>query len=244
MTEDTKVYQDKKLQSALEEIYSQYHNSIKLFIGQLEVLQDKFPVEILNEIRAVFSHIAKIYVCNNQDVAWKKLNKAKSHIKRAQLDAYKYMCYAFSKYYTEFRDLYKNVDLSYVNNGIFINELSKTYTSAMTKAKEARLIESKADDVIESYIVYEDAYNQYAEVYKLLVDNLPVMEKLQQKENLLKKDFDEKLIELKKGNEDLTKQLTDLQNQKNSEKRKNIILTSISIVLGIFSVILGIVAFL
>ena len=98
MTEDTKVYQDKKLQSALEEIYSQYHNSIKLFIGQLEVLQDKFPVEILNEIRAVFSHIAKIYVCNNQDVAWKNLNKAKSHIKRAQLDAYKYMCYAFSKY--------------------------------------------------------------------------------------------------------------------------------------------------
>lgn len=61
---------------------------------------------------------------------------------------------------------------------------------------------------------------------------------------MLKKDFDEKLIELKKGNEDLTKQLTDLQNQKNSEKRKNIILTSISIVLGIFSVILGIVAFL
>lgn len=46
----------------LQEIYSQYHNSIKIFIGQLEVLQNKFPVEILNEIRAVFSHIAKAYV--------------------------------------------------------------------------------------------------------------------------------------------------------------------------------------
>ncbi len=27
--------------------YSQYHNSIKIFIGQLEVLQNKFPVEII-----------------------------------------------------------------------------------------------------------------------------------------------------------------------------------------------------
>ncbi len=122
MDEVTKVYEDRALQRELKEIYSQYHNSIKIFIGQLEVLQNKFPVEILNEIRAVFSHIAKAYVCESKEVAWENVNKAKGHIKRAQLDAYKYMCYAFSKYYTEFRELYKNVDLSYVNNGDFINE--------------------------------------------------------------------------------------------------------------------------
>ena len=90
MDEVTKVYEDRALQRELEEIYSQYHNSIKIFIGQLEVLQNKFPVEILNEIRAVFSHIAKAYVCESEEVAWKNVNKAKGHIKRAQLDAYKY----------------------------------------------------------------------------------------------------------------------------------------------------------
>lgn len=122
MDEDIKVYEDKELQHELKEIYSQYHNSIKIFIGQLEVLQNKFPVEILNEIRAVFSHIAKVYVCENKEIAWENINKAKGHIKRAQLDAYKYMCYGFSKYYTEFRELYKNVDLSYVNNEVFTSQ--------------------------------------------------------------------------------------------------------------------------
>lgn len=41
MNEVTKVYEDIKLQRELEEIYSQYHNSIKIFIGQLEVLQNR-----------------------------------------------------------------------------------------------------------------------------------------------------------------------------------------------------------
>lgn len=62
MDDGKKIYCDSNIQQELEEIYLQYHNSIKIFIGQLEVLQNKFPVEILNEIRAVFSHIAKVYV--------------------------------------------------------------------------------------------------------------------------------------------------------------------------------------
>lgn len=41
MNEVTKVYEDIKLQRELEEIYSQYNNSIKIFIGQLEVLKNR-----------------------------------------------------------------------------------------------------------------------------------------------------------------------------------------------------------
>lgn len=244
MDEITKVYEDRALQRELEEIYSQYHNSIKIFIGQLEVLQNKFPVEILNEIRAVFSHIAKAYVCESEEIAWENVNKAKGHIKRAQLDAYKYMCYAFGKYYIEFRELYKNVDLSHVNNGDFINELSKTYASAIVKAENARMVEAKANDVIESYEKYEDAYNEYATVYRLIITNLPITEKLQQKEKLEKEEFDKKIAVLEKGNEDLLKQFSDLQDENNKEKKKNTILTYVSIGLGILSVVLGIVAFI
>lgn len=244
MDEITKIYEDRALQRELEGIYSQYHNSIKIFIGQLEVLQNKFPVEILNEIRAVFSHIAKVYVCENEEVAWENVNKAKGHIKRAQLDAYKYMCYAFSKYYMEFRELYKNVDLSHVNNGDFINELSRTYTSAMEKAESARMIEVTANDVIESYGKYEEAYREYAAVYKLIVTNLPITEKLQQKEQLEKEEFDKKIALVEKGNEDLREQLSDLQKENNKEKKKNTILTYVSIGLGILSVVLGIAAFI
>ena len=93
MAELTKIYQSDDIQKELEDIYKQYHNSIKVFIGQLEVLQNKFPVEILNEVRAVFSHIAKVYVCNDKKIAEVNICKAKNHIKRAQLDSFKYMCY-------------------------------------------------------------------------------------------------------------------------------------------------------
>lgn len=244
MDDTVKIYEDKKLQNELKEIYAQYHNSIKVFIGQLEVLQNKFPVEILNEIRAVFSHIAKIYVCENEEVAWENVNKAKGHIKRAQLDAFKFMCYAFDIYYRDFRELYKNVDLSHVNNGDFIHELSKTYASAVAKTQEAQLVESNADDVIDSYKIYEDAYCEYALTYKLIFDNLPVMEKLQQKEKRQKDEFDEKMAALEKGNKDLLEQLSDLQNENSKEKKKATILTYVSIGLGILSVVLGFVAFI
>lgn len=243
MNEVTKVYEDRALQRELEEIYSQYHNSIKIFIGQLEVLQNKFPVEIFNEIRAVFSHIAKAYVCGSEEVAWENVNKAKGHTKRAQLDAYKYMCYAFEKYYIGFRELYKNVDLSHVNNGDFINELSTTFASATEKAKDARMVETQASDVIESYEKYEAAYYEYARVYKLIITNLPITEKLQQKEKLEKEEFDKKIAVLEKSNEDLLTQFSDLKSENNKEKKKNAILTYVSIGLGILSVVLGMVAF-
>ena len=159
-------------------------------------------------------------------------------------DEPKYMCYAFSKYYIDFRELYKNVDLSHVNNGDFINELSKTHASAIVKAGNARMVEAKADDIIESYEKYEDAYYEYASVYKLIITNLPITEKLQQKEKLEKDELDKKIAILEKGNEDLQKQFSNLQDENNKEKKKNTILTYVSIGLGILSVVLGTVAFI
>lgn len=242
MAELTKVYNDVEIQNELRDIYAQYHNSIKIFIGQLEVLQNKFPVEILNEIRAVFSHIAKIYVCEDKEVAVKNLAKAKGHIKRAQLDAFKYMCYAYSSYYNSFRDLYKNVDLSYVNNGDFIIQLSQLYASAMKKAEEAREIESTTDDVIEAYDYYEEAYCGYANLYNLIVENLSIIGKLQQKEQLQKTETDEKFNMLHNDNENLKNEIASLKEENIKEKKKNTILTVVSIGLGILSIGLGVLS--
>ena len=91
---------------------------------------------------------------------------------------------------------------------------------------------------------YEDAYNEYAAVYKLIITNLPFTEKLQQKEKLEKKEFDDKIAVLKKGNEDLSRQISDLQNENSREKKKSAVLTYVSIGLGILSAVLGVVAFI
>ncbi len=176
-------YMNDEIQHELRDIYAQYHNSIKIFITQLECLQNKFPVEILNEIRAVFSHIAKIYVCERKDVALENITKAKGHMKRAQLDAYKYMCYAYLQYYNNFRELYRDVNLYHVNNGDFILQLSKLYSESIAKTAKAKEIENTAEDSASSYEAYEEAYCTYAELYKLINDNLQYIVKLKQNEN-------------------------------------------------------------
>jgi len=244
MSDKKKIYYNLEIQQELEEIYLQYHNSIKTFVGQLEVLQNKFPVEIMNEIRATFSHIAKIYACDDIGIAKHNVERAKSHIKRAQLDSYKYMCYAYSKYYKEFRELYKDIDLSYVNNGEFVVELSNTYATAVKKAMEAREIEAKADNGIEAYDAYEETYCEYGKLYKLIIDNLPVMEKLQHKETSQRKEVNDKLDELQRSNEELQKKLEELQEENETEKQKNKRVTCLSIVLGVASVVLGILTFI
>lgn len=78
----------------------------------------------------------------------------------------------------------------------------------------------------------------------MIINNLPITEKLQQKEKLEKEEFDKKIAVLEKGNEDLLKQFSDLQDENSKEKKKNTILTYVSIGLGILSVVLGIVAFI
>lgn len=229
----------------------------------MEALQNKFPVEILNEIRAVFSHIAKIYVCDNTETAQTNLIKAQGHMKRAQLDAFKYMCYAYSKYYSSFRDLYKKVDLSRVNNGEFIVSLSKLYNDAVTMYDTAKRSESEVDDVIEAYEDYENAYRAYTLLYKCINDNLTHIYKLQQVEQLKQEDLDKNMDEIKAANTELQNtinnmeteitafqekisgleaKITQLNKDNAKERRKSTILTVISIILGIASVVFGIMA--
>lgn len=239
-----KIYNDEAIQEELNEIYSQYHNTIKIYIGQLEVIQNKFPIEILNEIRAIFTHIAKIYVSNDINVANANLKKAKGHIKRAQLDAYKYMCYAFEKKYKDFRELYKNVDLSNINNGDFLLKLTQKYVMAEKKSIDARLKEATSNDSLDAYEAYEEAYNEYATLYLLIKDNMAFVEKLQQKEVLQQQEFDEKYKKLYNGNQELQETIIALKKENKKEKAKSTAFTIISFVLGLVSIVFGILQFI
>lgn len=42
-------------------IYSDYRSIVRPYIAFLELFDGEFPVEILNEIRAVFQHLARCY---------------------------------------------------------------------------------------------------------------------------------------------------------------------------------------
>lgn len=48
------------------EIYEQYQNLILPYIMELEVRDGEYPVEILNEIRAIFTHLSRYKLQNEQ----------------------------------------------------------------------------------------------------------------------------------------------------------------------------------
>lgn len=242
MSTNESHYMNVEIQKELRDIYAQYHNSIKIFITQLESLQNKFPVEILNEIRAVFSHIAKIYMCKRKDIALENIVKAKGHMKRAQLDAYKYMCYAYLQYYNNFKDLYCNVNLSHVNNGDFVLQLGKLYSASIAKTAKAKEIENTAEDSASSYEAYEEAYCTYTELYKLINDNLQHIVRLQQNENTEKEELNKKFIKINDDNEKLMSEIEKLNIDNKREKIKSTIFTVISVILAITSVVLGFIA--
>ena len=89
------------IKERIKKIYEDYLNLIVPLIEQYEVLENEFPVGVLNEIRALFTHMAK--ASNTQGkICSKEVGKAEGHITRLLRDCYKYNCVALEKKYREY----------------------------------------------------------------------------------------------------------------------------------------------
>ena len=176
--------------SATEErvkaVYKNYIGVICPYILQCELLDNEFPIEILNEIRAIFTHLSKYYISDDTSIKEKNLSKAESHIKRAILDCYKYLCYAYENKYKDFEMIYKKVDLSLIDNGEFLPKLIECRKDALALMLEARksdlLINSDDEtNVDDSYEKYEKAFVKYSSVYELINTSYKKLETLRKK---------------------------------------------------------------
>lgn len=172
----------------LNKIYDDYLNVICPFIATFEKIDNNFPVPILNEIRALSTHIARINLSDDGKGIEENITKAERHIKRAILDCYKFLCMAYDDYYSSFELLYKNVDLSVIDNGEFLPKLMKLRKKASLSIKQAQICEA-LENCTENELFerYEDAYNQYAEVYNYIEDSIVNLEKA--KHRVAKKDI-------------------------------------------------------
>jgi hypothetical protein len=174
------------LEKRVNEIYKQYIEVICPYVIEIELLDNEFPVEILNEIRAIFTHLSKYYLSN--EIATKEINllKAEGHIKRSRLDCYKYICVAYDDNYKEFERRYKNTNLSFVDNGDFLPKLLESRKKAINLMKEARksdsLINSENEIVNnEAFIKYEEAFIAYSVVYNQINSSFKKLENLRKK---------------------------------------------------------------
>lgn len=153
----------------LDEVFELYYTLINPLIFQYEVLANEFPIEILNEIRAIFTHLCRCtQEKSDKGVITHNLEKAKSHAKRAVLDGYKYNCVVFDDYYQSFMERYKWIDLSLIDNGEFLPSVDRCYQNAESYMIEAKTLEMEnvSQDIL--YESYEKAYHTYYFVYQMI----------------------------------------------------------------------------
>ena len=157
-------------------IYHAYLNEITPFIVLLETVDNEYPSEILNELRAAFTHLARYYEFIGEDVSFSnsdfikqleaQIGLAERHIKRCKLDCYKYACLSFSDKLKQFDIDYKGVDLSYLNQGAFIKSLYEKRKYAQNCYLDAKQADTKTFVNVSSTDDYnvcitDEDYNHY-----------------------------------------------------------------------------------
>jgi len=172
---------DPEVNKRINSIHYQYVNIVSPLIIKNEVLTGEFPIEILNEIRAIFGHLSKVHLQSDTTDVDKNLFKAESHVKRAILDCFKYLCLAYDDKYYEFDRRYKNVDLSDIDNGNFLPQLCRKRKEAVDRLSDAKKKEIDAVGDDDLYDAYEIAYNAYMDVHDLLDGAFEKMERLKRK---------------------------------------------------------------
>jgi len=180
------------IEERIKDIHKNYIEVICPYILQYELLKNEFPIEILNEIRAVFTHLSKCYLSEDVSIKEKNLLKAEDHIKRAILDCYKYICMIYNDKYVEFEKNYKRIDLSLVDNGEFLPKLlegRKRAVELMLEARESDLAITSDNEIgiDEAYKKYEKAFIAYSSVYELINNSYIKLEHLKKK--AIFKDF-------------------------------------------------------
>jgi hypothetical protein len=170
----------------IRDIYKTYIDIICPYIIQYETLSNRFPIEILNEIRAVLTHLSKYNLSDDASMKERNLSKAEGHIKRSILDCYKYMCSAYEDEYSKFDKRYKNTDLSLVDNGEFLSKLLEARNNGKQLLLDARKtdLSVNSDDEAntgEAYVKYEKAFVAYSSVYELINASYKKLENLKRK---------------------------------------------------------------
>ena len=160
---------ESKYRDALDEVFRMYLEDVNPFIVQFEVLRNEFPIELQNEIRAIYGHLARASIAESEEEVSKNISKIKSHTKRALLDCYKYSCIIFTDYYSNFFIQYKGVDLSYLENGKFLSDINALYNDVKIKLQTAKRAETSNISEQELFDMYQDTYIVAAKMHDRLM---------------------------------------------------------------------------
>jgi len=159
---------EEKQIDAIKEIYLEYSTVLNPLIQNYEAVGGDFPIEILNEIRSIFSHLAKCYNDNaSKKVIDTNIKKSRNHLKRAVLDGFKYNILAYQRNLSSFESKYNRI-MDLADSGQFLNDFWDKRQNCQELFKAAKLKESGSQDVVEAFPSFEQAFNAYYELNDLI----------------------------------------------------------------------------
>ncbi len=180
-------------QNRVNTICKRYLEEIVPLLTNLEIIDLEYPIEITNEIRALFTHLSRCYSFPKTVDIDAQIIAAERHVKRALLDCYKYTCLSHADYIKQFRNDYQDIDLSLVNSGMFISFLREKTVSAQNKIEKAKQADAYSvvitndleikttDPNFEDYCrsicdddlfsLYQDAYVDYSQCVEAIKSN-------------------------------------------------------------------------
>lgn len=166
----------------INQILKDYNKEIVPLIVTLEVTDGEYPVEVMDEIRAMMNHLANISLISDSLEIDREIEKIFSHYKRALLDCYKYLCISEIDNYNHFCKQYRFVDLTLVDNGDFSKKISEMYCNARDSTIYAKKSENNPNTGLNEVLKnYKDAYTNCVALMKYVEENSTKIENIRHK---------------------------------------------------------------
>lgn len=145
----------------LDSVLRMYIEDINPLVVRYEIGQGEFPTEVLNEIRAIYGHLIRAAMAETSDQVINNIDKMRSHSKRALLDCFKCNALMCADNYKDFMSRYKDIDLTYLENGKFLPEVSSLFSRAVESLQKAKISETSNIPEDELFASYQKAYQQF-----------------------------------------------------------------------------------
>ena len=151
----------------VSEILEEYRNVAKPLMEDIYHRMGSYPINCLNEIRALNDHIARCYRNGiDDDQIDIELNKASGHVQRLVYDCLKQLNILLFKKIDQVEKNTYTYRWLYINGGTFWREFTLHKREAIISEIEAKKQESfNPQTAVEKY---QDAYNHYIQIENML----------------------------------------------------------------------------
>lgn len=149
---------DDPTSSNISQVLKYYRENFFPIFAYATAMEARIPIEMLNEIRNCFDHLARAELGHDPDA---NIIKAKNHIDRACLDCAKIAWVACKNEVERVFNAFSPKEYSILDGGAFWTKISNLYDSFRKKSLEARFGETKKmhEGVFEAANLYFEAIN-------------------------------------------------------------------------------------